>query len=70
MIDVSLYSDILNEMKDNKCEHLLYSSYLNGDYHEHMFKGIKKGVPIHWTGLLDWLNQQNFFLVAKHLTEN
>ena len=42
MIDVSLYTDILSEMKDNNCEHLLYSFYVNGDYHEHMFKGIKK----------------------------
>ncbi len=42
MIDVSLYANILNEMKNNKCEHLLYSFYVNGVYHENMFKGVKK----------------------------
>ena len=42
MIDIHLYSKILNEMKDNGCEHLLYSFYVDGSYHDNMFKGIKK----------------------------
>ena len=42
MVDVTLYSSILNEMKKNKCEHLLYSFYVDGNYHKHMFEGIEK----------------------------